>query len=332
MLRQSRGSTINARSLCVLSRFGSALSLFSLLVVFCVLDAVFVFFSFGSNGFYARRCFVHLEMYSHCRWVPAMRGQSFCDVQDARGCAINLHFITNSGSIPGGQNLGSERQTVFFTAVNPMDKEHKDPYKLDLTKPRLASYKQKTWKRLQDTVYWVDIQLAQRKGLKFYQARSKSFILHETLPAYCISKVVVMNSEEIIYQKVYVSPRPPPKISYKDHWRNKLASEVAGSSKDTQIQPKPKTQLSRTLRPVGGQESTKEIEKGTLFDHEDVKHSTRTGRPVSQFTEQVTCREHTLPRDEKSTDPKGWIRGNTKIGPILEVTTSYLQGKHGVHI
>ena len=26
-------------------------------------------------------------------------------------------------------------------------------------------------------------------------------------------------------------------------------------------------------------------------------------------------------RDEKSYDPKGWIRGNTKIGPVLEVTT-----------
>ena len=33
-----------------------------------------------------------------------------------------------------------------------------------------------------------------------------------------------------------------------------------------------------------------------------------------------------------SFDPKGWIRGNTKIGPVLEVTTSYLQGKHGVEI
>ena len=30
-----------------------------------------------------------------------------------------------------------------------------------------------------------------------------------------------------------------------------------------------------------------------------------------------------MPRDEKSTDPKGWIQGNTKIGPVLEVTTSY---------
>ena len=27
-----------------------------------------------------------------------------------------------------------------------------------------------------------------------------------------------------------------------------------------------------------------------------------------------------FPRDEKSTDPKRWIRGNTKIGLVLEVT------------
>ena len=52
----------------------------------------------------------------------------------------------------------------------------------------------------------------------------------------------------------------------------------------------------------------------------------------SQFTESVACREYTLPRDEKSSDPKGGIRGNTKIWPVLEVTTSYLQGKLGVEI
>ena len=52
----------------------------------------------------------------------------------------------------------------------------------------------------------------------------------------------------------------------------------------------------------------------------------------SQFAEPVTCREYTLPRDEKSTDLEGWIQGNTKIGPVSEVTTSYLQGKYGVEI
>ena len=37
-----------------------------------------------------------------------------------------------------------------------------------------------------------------------------------------------------------------------------------------------------------------------------------------QFAEPVTCREYILPRGETSADPKGWIRGNTKIGPVLE--------------
>ena len=46
----------------------------------------------------------------------------------------------------------------------------------------------------------------------------------------------------------------------------------------------------------------------------------------------VACREYTLPREEGASQPKGWIQGNTKIGPVLEVTTSYLQGKHGVEI
>ena len=52
----------------------------------------------------------------------------------------------------------------------------------------------------------------------------------------------------------------------------------------------------------------------------------------SQSMGSVACREYTLPRDEKSSDPKGWIRANTKIGRVLEVTTSYLQGKYGVEI
>ena len=40
------------------------------------------------------------------------------------GCAINLHSIMNSGLIQGGQIL-SKRQTVFFTAVNPMTRNTK---------------------------------------------------------------------------------------------------------------------------------------------------------------------------------------------------------------
>ena len=86
----------------------------------------------------------------------------------------------------------------------------------------------------QDTVCWVEKPLARRKGLKFYQTKSNAVILHDTLPAYCISIAIVMKSEEVIYQKVYVSPRPPPTISYKENWTFDLDSDVARSSNDIQ--------------------------------------------------------------------------------------------------
>ena len=49
---------------------------------------------------------------------------------------------------------------------------------------------------------------------------------------------------------------------------------------------------------------------------------------LTQFNT-VTCREYTFPREDSTSQPKGWIQGNTKIGPVLKVVISYLQGKHG---
>ena len=116
------------------------------------------------------------------------------------GCAINLHSIINSRLIPGGQIL-SNRQTVFFLPVDPMDKEHKDPDTIELEAPRLAQYMHKAWKKHQNTVYWVDINFALKKGLKFYQTRSNAIILHETLLSYCIPKVVRMETGEVILRE-----------------------------------------------------------------------------------------------------------------------------------
>ena len=59
---------------------------------------------------------------------------------------------------------------------------------------------------------------------------------------------------------------------------------------------------------------------------------TKDTEEFSQFTDSVACREYTLPRDEDSSEPKVGFDENTKIGPVLEVTTSYLQGKYGVEI
>ena len=98
-----------------------------------------------------------------------------------------------------------EQKTVFFLPVDPMDKEHKDPETVDLKAPRLAQYMHQALKKHQNTVYWVDINLALKKGLKFYQTRWNAIILHETLPAYCIPKNVRMETGEVIYEKIYAS-------------------------------------------------------------------------------------------------------------------------------
>ena len=59
---------------------------------------------------------------------------------------------------------------------------------------------------------------------------------------------------------------------------------------------------------------------------------TKDTEEFSQFTESVACREYTLPRDEKLSDPKGWIRGNTKNCARVGSHNQLHQGKHGVEI
>ena len=130
------------------------------------------------------------------------------------GSNFNLHSIISNGLIPGGQNL-SRRQTVFFLPVDPRNEDHKDPEYIDFSTPRLARYLQNAWKRHQDTVFWVDIDLGIREGLLFYQTRSNAIILQGTLPAHCIVRTEKLRNGEKLYERQYLSPRPPPKISLK---------------------------------------------------------------------------------------------------------------------
>ena len=66
------------------------------------------------------------------------------------------------------------------------------------------------------------------------------------------------------------------------------------------------------------------VENGQYFMTKD------TG-DLTQFNT-VACREYTIPREDGASQPRGWIEGNTKIGPVLEVATCCLQGKYGVEI
>ena len=129
----------------------------------------------------------------------------------------------------------------------------------------------------------------------FYQTRSNAIIFQGTLPAHCISRVERLKSGEMLYERRYLSPRPPPKISLKHdlNWTKgndqsgstvehrpvgKLVQQSlgetlqAGSSKPTQF---PKPIEDRTGKPV------KDEDNRVMSDHD------RTGKPVEASSRKV---------------------------------------------
>ena len=77
-----------------------------------------------------------------------------------------LHTIIQCCLILGGKSLKKEMQAVFFTAVNPMCVDQHEEVGYDLNNTRIAAYK-KTWNIHQNTVYWCNLKVAQKKGLQF---------------------------------------------------------------------------------------------------------------------------------------------------------------------
>ena len=215
------------------------------------------------------------------------------------GSNFNISSILSNGLIPGGQNL-SRRQSVFFLPVDPRDENHRDPENIDYSVPRHARYVQNTWKRHQDTVFWIDIDLGIiKEGLKFYQTKSNAIILQGVLPASCIVRAERLKSGETLYKRQYLSPRPPPKISLRHdlNWtrgNDELGSTVEhrpvgklvqqslgetvqfGSSKPIQS---PKTNEDRSGKPVA-QEIVSVLQ-------EELSSSDRTGKPVTEEEQHV---------------------------------------------
>ena len=113
--------------------------------------------------------------------------------------------ILLSIQIAGGKDRKDGRQTVFFTAFNPMTDFQEEEYH-DVTKPRKVQCKTK-WKVFQDAEKWISLRNAQDQGLAFWQTRSNAIVLHDSIPADCVERVVNTKTEETLYQKVSLFPR-----------------------------------------------------------------------------------------------------------------------------
>ena len=179
--------------------------------------------------------------------------------------------------------------------------------------PRHAQHLHNAWKRHQDSVYWVDIDLAIRKGLNFYQTRSNAIILQETLPAFCIPKVVRLKTGEVLYDKEDMSLRPPPKISLKHEWTRELGSkflrqpdgEVARQTKFFQItQPTPNPIRDRSGRlddMQDGRNTSRSQEININSLNEELSSSDRTERLVETEVSQTRSSEDSKSRNVEQT-------------------------------
>ena len=213
------------------------------------------------------------------------------------GSNFNLKSIISNGLIPGGQDL-SKRQSVFFLPINPRNENHKDPEYIDYSVPRLARYLQNTWKRHQDTVFWIDIDLGIREGLKFYQTRSNAIILQGTLPANFIVRAERLKTGEKLYERQYLSPRPPPKISLRRdlNWNqgqdqgftveHRPVGKLVQQSLGETLQPGSSklTQSPKPIEDLSGKPVAQEI-VGKL--QEELSSSDRPGKPVTEEEQHV---------------------------------------------
>ena len=154
------------------------------------------------------------------------------------------------------------------------------------------------------TQYFGLIDLAIRKGLTFYETRSNAIILQGTLPAYCIPKDVRLKTGDVLYEKSYISLRPPPKISLRhDHDWTKGNNELCST-----VEQQP---VGKIVRPSCG-----EVQRATFSQLTQPKPKPicdRSGKPDN--TEDVyvvgeTSRSHEidekgLPEELGSSDPSG---------------------------
>ena len=225
------------------------------------------------------------------------------------GSNVNLHSIISNGLVLGGQDL-SRRQTVFFLPIDPRNESHKDPEYVDYSAPRLARYMHRAWKRHQDAVFWVDIDLGIKEGLVFYQTRSNAIILQGTLPGHCIVKVERLKTGEKLFERQYFSPRPPPKISLRHDLNWTQGNDQSSTVEHRPVGKLVQQSLGETLQPGSS--------KPTQFPKpiED-----RTGEPVTQ--EIVGKSQGELSSSDRTGEPvkeeeKRVLRNHDRTGELVE--------------
>ena len=132
----------------------------------------------------------------------------------------------------------------------------------------------------------------------FYQTRSNAIILQGIFPVHCIVRAERLSNGDKLYDRQYLFPRPPPKISLKHdlNWNKgndqgstvehrpvrKLVQQSLGETLQS-VSSKP-TQFPKPIQDRTGQPVTQEI-VGKL--QEELSSSERSGQPDREGEERV---------------------------------------------
>ena len=127
-----------------------------------------------------------IELSYHCR-IMCEIVHDWVEYINHVGSSISCSSIIQSGLIAGGKNWKEGRQTVSFTTVDPMNEPQRDePY--DVKEPQEVLCR------------------------KFWRTTSNAVILDNSVPADCLEKEECYRTGEVLYQKIRLSPRLPPKV------------------------------------------------------------------------------------------------------------------------
>ena len=131
-----------------------------------------------------------------------------------------------------------------------------------------------------------------QEGLPFYQTRLNAIILQETLPSYCVPKVVRMKTGKVLYEKVYMSPRPPPRISLKQERKRESGSEHAQRPEAGQLSRSfQSNQL--TLNPIRERSGRLDITHDVIGVQDERKTSRPQEIDINSFCEEPGSSERT---------------------------------------
>ena len=216
---------------------------------------------------------IDLEMQDHVLITPGI----FTYIYHV-GSSFNLESIVSNGLVLGGQELHG-RQSVYFLLVDPRDEDHRDPEVIDYSVPRRARYLQKSWKRHQDTVFWIDIdQGIIKEGLRFCQTKSNAIVFQGVLPPSCIVKAERLKGGEKLYERQYLPPRPPPKIVL----RNDLDWTKSDNDLGSTVEHRP---VGKLVQQSLGETVHLVLDDSTVQTHDS------SGQPESEETQHIVQRQ-----------------------------------------